>query len=528
MDRRAFIKKAMLMTGSGVIYASCKVNGKTISGTIVGQNAGLGHLVRDKKLSQATSFIDKEVVIIGGGISGLSAARALTKNNIRNVLMIEMDSHLGGNSKWGENDYSQYPFGAHYLPIPNNHQKEITDFLQSCNIITAYSNELPDYNEAYLCHAPEDRLYINNFWQEGVVPAYGIAEADKQTIERFLKEMESYKWQKGNDDKYFFDIPISSSSEDSKYQYLDGLTLAEWLAENSYKSEHLNHYLNYAMKDDFGVDIAQISAWVGIHYFAARKGKANNAESSDILTWPGGNGFLAQQLLKQTNAEIQHSSMVYHIEERGNEVLLSYYNGETNEVKGIKAKYVIAAIPAFIFKRLMGNHQPSKIPYSTWMIGNLVVKNDLIERKGAWMSWDNVIYNSESLGYINNNHQLLNRVNNHLNLTYYLPFTNGDHTTRQKVLDTTYEAWVKTIIDDLKMVHPNIEECLVKVDIHLWGHAMVQPKTGWIFGDYRKSLNENNSNRIFTAHTDYAGISIFEEAFYQGWYAAEKVMNNGK
>lgn len=528
MDRRAFIKKGMLMTGLGAVYASCNVNGKTISGTIVGQNAGLGHLIRDKKLSPATTFTEKEVVIIGAGISGLSAARALAKANIQDVLIIEMDNHSGGNSKWGKNSYSEYPFGAHYLPIPNNHQEELAAFLQSCNIITGYTNHLPDYNEAYLCHAPEDRLYINNYWQEGVVPNYGIPGADKETINRFLKEMETFKWQKGNDDKYFFDIPISSSSTDSRYRYLDTMTLAQWLIDNHFNSIHLDHYLNYAMKDDFGTDISQISAWVGIHYFAARKGKAGNAEPADILTWPGGNGFLARQLLSQINAEISHSSMAYHIEEKENAVFLSYYNGETNEVKGVKAKYVVAALPAFIFRRLTGNHQPSEIPYSTWMIGNLVVKNDLIERKGAWMSWDNVIYNANSLGYINNNHQLLNRVSERLNLTYYLPFTNGDHATRQKVLDTSYEEWVKIIIDDLKIVHPNIEASIEKVDIHLWGHAMVQPKPGWIFGEYRSSLAKINSNRIFTAHTDYAGISIFEEAFYQGWDAAQKIIAHGK
>lgn len=44
--------------------------------------------------------------------------------------MVELENHLGGNSSNGENKYSKYPLGAHYLPLPNFQDKELLRFLE--------------------------------------------------------------------------------------------------------------------------------------------------------------------------------------------------------------------------------------------------------------------------------------------------------------------------------------------------------------------------------------------------------------
>lgn len=74
------------------------------------------------------------------------------------------------------------------------------------------------------------------------------------------------------------------------------------------------------------------------------------------------------------------------------------------------------------------------------------------------------------------------------------------------------------------MAHPNIEEAIEHVDVMLWGHAMAQPVPGTIHGPVRQQLKNSLSNCIHFAHTDLAGISIFEEGFYQGIGAASKVI----
>jgi hypothetical protein len=60
----------------------------------------------------------------------------------------------------------------------------------------------------------------------------------------------------------------------------------------------LRWYLDYACKDDYGLDSQKISAWAGLHYFASRQGLAANASESDsVLTWPEGLHHLAHKML---------------------------------------------------------------------------------------------------------------------------------------------------------------------------------------------------------------------------------------
>ena len=79
---------------------------------------------------------------------------------------------------------------------------------------------------------------------------------------------------------------------------------------------------------------------------------------------------------------------------------------------------------------------------------------------------------------------------------------------------------------ELKRVHSNIEEATEELTIQIWGHAMTQPLPGIIHGNIRQALAASIQNKIHFAHTDLAGISLFEEAFYQGLNASKKVIQN--
>ena len=149
-----------------------------------------------------------------------------------------------------------------------------------------------------------------------------------------------------------------------------------------------------------------------------------------------------------------------------------------------------------------------------------------LEPKGSTlgMSWDNVIYNSPSLGYVVATHELIQQKTNRKNLTFYLPLTdNHPKQSRLAAYKKTYEEWVNIVIDELKIIHPNIEEAIEELNVLLWGHAMVQPLPGMVHGKMRQELGKS-VGPIHFAHTDLAGASIFEEAFYQGLGAAKKVL----
>ncbi|HLP37073.1 FAD-dependent oxidoreductase [Lacibacter sp.] len=531
MNRRDFIQVGVAATGIAAVVSSCKRKTK-IKGSILGASSSVGHLLRDKKFAAPSSTEQKQVVIIGAGVSGLSAARHLQQQGINDIIILELEKHIGGNAANGSNSISAFPFGAHYVPIPNNDLKEYLEFLKSADIITDFNEDgLPVYNEAYLCFDPEERLYINGRWQEGLIPQYGVPAKELKQIERFLAQMKEFRMAKGNDGKDAFAIPVNQSSTDPVYTKLDAITMKEWLLQNNYTSEYLHWYVNYCTRDDFGTPHHLCSAWAGIHYFAGRKGKAANADYSDVLTWPEGNGFLIQQLSKDVHDFVRTESLVTKVEKAGKNIIIHYYDVKNRQLKEITADQCIIAIPQFVAARLFKDEQriekvKSNYQYAPWMVANIVT-DTLEERSGETLSWDNVIYGSASLGYVNATHQVLQQNIPLKNLTYYLPLTSTQTVEdRKKANEKTHDEWSTQIIQDLKIVHPDIEKKAKEINITLWGHAMVQPVPGIIHGLLRKELASSIDDCIHFAHTDNAGISIFEEGFYQGLEAAKKVMQH--
>jgi hypothetical protein len=66
---------------------------------------------------------------------------------------------------------------------------------------------------------------------------------------------------------------------------------------------------------------------------------------------------------------------------------------------------------------------------------------------------------------------------------------------------------------------------VTNIDVRLWGHGMIKPKPGFIFGKEKEEAAKPIEGKIFLAHTDLSGISIFEEAFAQGIHAANAILN---
>ncbi|WP_127128933.1 FAD-dependent oxidoreductase [Pseudoflavitalea rhizosphaerae] len=528
MDRRKFIQHSITIGSISTLAAHCGST-SAIKGGITGANAKTGHLLRDKTFTSPATAESMPVVIIGAGISGLSAAWHLQKKGFSNFVLLDLEDHAGGNAAHGSNAVSNFPLGAHYVPIPNINLTEYIAFLQEAGVVEGFdSTGLPIYNEYHLCREPEERLYLNGRWQEGLIPSFGLTETDLKDIKSFLNYMDHFRNQVDEEGREAFAIPVNRSSTDSQFTRLDKITMKDFLKELDLNSAYLHWYVNYCTRDDFGTAYDECSAWAGVHYFAGRKGKAKNADHSDVLTWPEGNGFLVDQFMKKLEGKILTGSMVTTVKEEKENIRIEYLDVKKNQLKAFDAKQCIIAIPQFIAARLLNDKTrlamvSANLQYAPWMVANLVV-GSLTERTGMDHSWDNVLYESRGLGYVDATHQLLQQVHTERNLTYYWPVTHlPAKEARQWLQQQTHEQWVDMICDDLQVVHPEIRTATKEVNITLWGHAMAQPIPGLIFGELRKELSASVNQRIHFAHTDLAGISIFEEGFYQGLEAAEKV-----
>jgi phytoene dehydrogenase-like protein len=531
ISRRKFVKRSLQAAGSTMLIGSmagCNDAATSITGGMVGQNSELGHRLRTMNFGPPTETITTDVLIVGGGVSGLSAARYL-KRFTNNFILVELGDDVGGNAASGNNAVSSYPWGAHYLPLPSQTDGELVSFLKDSGVITGEEKGLPVYNEYYLCFDPKERLYINNYWQEGIIPREGVAAKDLDEIERFLSLMNDFKHKIGNDGKVAFTIPADQSSNDPQLLALDELSMDQFLTQNNLTSPYLRWYVNYCCADDYGSASAETSAWAGIHYFASRKGNAANAPSDAVLTWPEGNSWLVKQLRKDLEKNIVTRSLAYHIDVSDKPFVL-LYDALNNRSKKIVTKKVIVATPQFIAKRLLPNTKRnldySAFQYSPWMVSNITLDSHLDERHGEGLCWDNVIYGSQALGYVTATHQRIGMPDTERVVTYYKPLLASDvNVARRLAYETDYETWKALMMTDLKNPHPKIEKSIKNIDTWIWGHGMIRPSPGFIWSADRIKSSEPINDSIFFAHSDLSGISIFEEAFYRGHTAAKLALS---
>ena len=245
-SRRSFIKGLVGTVLVAPFVESCK--NKIIQLMVLMRLTGprhlLGHRLWAKDFPEPSESLHIPYLIVGGGISGLSAARHLKQKGISDFLLIELEDHLGGNSSNGENAYSKFPLAAHYLPLPNVQDKELLRFLHEAQIITTFDEKgLPVFDEEQLCFAPEERLYYKNTWQEGLIPRYGNSTIENEEFQRFFAQMDHFRAAKGSDGKYLFNIPLSLSSEDESNLRLDRISMLQWLENEGFQQDALKEYV---------------------------------------------------------------------------------------------------------------------------------------------------------------------------------------------------------------------------------------------------------------------------------------------
>lgn len=525
MNRRTFIKKSILATGFAL--ASCgpfPSFKRKITGEIMGASFSVGHKLLHPNFDQPQEKVKTKVVIVGGGMSGLLAGLRLKSEGFTDFKILELENEVGGNARFGENAISAYPWGAHYTPLVEPEYESQLKLFSDLGIIEKMENGVPVYKDEFLCFPPQERLYVAGIWQESLIPELGLSQNERDEIKFFFDEMKQFEKARGEDGLWAFAIPLETSSQDKKYLGYDLMTMKQYLQSRGWNSKPLHWYVNYCCRDDYGSSYDQVSAWAGIHYFASRKNKSNQ-----VLTWPEGLGFLVSKMRNQLKDHIQPGELVIDVENKDKKVFVQSFNTKTNQVVLLEAEAVIMATPVFVASKILREWKKSppsfakSFTYAPWVVSNLTLDSEP-QSFGAPLSWDNVNYQGESLGYVDATHQHLASYSQKKVFTHYWPLSHTEPAlARKEALSMTHEDWVKRICQDMERMHHGVTQKIEHIDVMVWGHGMVCPVPQFLWGKERKEARVNQ-DRIFFAHTDRSGISIFEEALYQGFQSADKVL----
>jgi len=546
MDRRHFLKvaTATLVTACGgagyYLWKKSKSLGAWVNRIPCRLETGgteRAHLLQEPwKQPAAEMHSNKvlDVVIVGAGVSGLSAARTLKKEGIKSFALLELEDLPGGNCYYGKNEISAYPWGSHYLPVPSKDAKPLIEFLREEGAVEGTDvHGNPQFNEYFLCTEPMERMLMYGTWQEGFIPHAGVPEKDRQQIQAFLDTMHGFRKAKGRDGKKAFALPLEDSSQDTEFLKYDQLSMSDYLRQNGWTSNHLRWYVNYGCRDDYGSTLETTSAWAGIHYFACREAEGENITDDAVLTWPEGNGWITDRLAKQASPHVQCGTTVLRIKKSTSHPDSPYsihcrrHQGNTDEV--LQAKSIIFAAPRFVAAHVIEGYDAeyasfqNRFEYTPWLIANLSV-SELPGGPGAPLSWDNISYHSEALGYVVATHQGITQEKKKSVLTFYWPLTHATPTdARRWAALKTPDEWKALILKELEGMHPGYGSCVERIDIRLLGHSMIRPEPGFIWGPERKKRHRP-WGRIWFANTDMSGSALVQEAFALGQSAAHEIL----
>ncbi len=494
LNRRRFLSAALVGLGS-------KTDPR-IAGSFVNDGAELGHRLRSRGPFRTPARRERvPLVIVGGGMAGLTAAWRLHKRGFRDFVLLEMEKQAGGVARWGENGITAFPWGAHYVPVPGPKSLLIRELLADLGVLVEGR-----WEERYLCFSPQERLFLHGKWQDGIEPEIAATRRDHDDYRRFEQRMAEFR-ASGQ-----FTIPMERAGHPPD-PALDHISIADWLRRERFDSPYLDWYVNYACRDDYGALAADTSAWAGIHYFASRE-----PDEKGPLTWPEGNGWIVRRLLERLSDHVRTGAPVWRIVRDGRRVRVV-----TEDVE-YEAEAVVFAAPTFLAPYLMDDAPPvSGFEYSPWLTANLVVDRPPRER-ATEAAWDNVIYDSPALGYVVATHQSLRSVDGPSVWTFYWALANGPASRNRKLLLSTDWAWWRdAILNDLERAHPDIRQCVSRIDIMRLGHAMVRPRVGFLSSEERLRAAAW-PGPVFFAHSDLSGFSIIEEAQHRGVAAADRAL----
>src|SRR5688572_21681636 len=169
--------------GLPVAFAACRRTAvpPLPAGEIVGASDVFGHRLRDSQPIEVSTdaWEHVPVVIVGGGVAGLTAAWRLLKSGFEDFVLLELENAPGGTSRSGSNRFISFPWGAHYIPAPMKENRALVSLLDEVGVIEGRDKDgEPIIGEQFLCRDPEERVFYKGRWYEGLYLHAGETEDD--------------------------------------------------------------------------------------------------------------------------------------------------------------------------------------------------------------------------------------------------------------------------------------------------------------------------------------------------------------
>ena len=469
-NRRDFIKFVV----SGAVAAGCPIDFSPLgadqasnSPAVDGEDNRICHQVRDGKIfTRPPVSARHDVVIVGGGVSGLTAAYLLRQ---RDFLLLEKEPHWGGNAYLMEYQGNAYATGAAFLE-----KSEIAyEFARQIGL-----QPLPVNNWDGSIIKGE---FIPDTWGEGLAKLPYSASV-REGFKKFRQEILAINVERRS--KELFGVPFTNFMRgypDEIKQWWDAYGPSNW-----------------------GATSEETAAALGISDLQAM---AENNREDERHTWPGGLGAITKKLSEILQSKfadrMQNGATTIAVVPARNEVQVTYMQG--SELKTVAAKAVIMATPKFITRRIVDglpekqSEAMRQIRYIPYPVVNLIFDKPVFNK--GYDTWcpGNTFTDFIVAEWVVQKQPDYRRQFNVL--TFYTPMREDDR--GYLLTESSARKVAVSVLSDFQKLFPGSNVAPLEVHIYRRGHPMYMSTPG-LFTDVQP-LARHAMDRIFFANTDSEG-----------------------
>jgi protoporphyrinogen oxidase len=468
-NRRDFIKYVVM----GSIAAGCPVELSLAEPadnkpTVDGEDNRVCHQVRDGKVfSRPPASARHDIVIVGGGVSGLTSAYLLRD---RDFLLLEKEPHWGGNAYLMEYDGQAYATGAAFI------EKSETAAFDLATQIGLHPLPVNNWDGTIL-----KGEFVPDTWGEGI-DKLPYSASVRESFKKFRKEMLAVDLQKRTQE--LFAVPFSDFLK-------------------NYPAEIKQWWDNYG-PSNWGATSDETAAAIGLYEVRAISG---DNRTDDRCTWPGGLGAITRKLAQALQAgsadRLLTGATIVAVVPQKDSVQVTYTRNA--QLTTVSAKAVIMATPKFLTRHIVEG-LPDKqsiamrqIRYIPYPVVNLIFDKPVFNK--GYDTWcpgntftDFIVADwvvRQQPGY----------QQKHNILSCYTPMREEDR--GYLLTEISARKIAQNVLRDFQKLFPGSNVDPVEVHIYRRGHPLYM-STPKLFTEVQP-LARQPMDRVFFANTDSEG-----------------------
>ena len=452
-----------------------------------------------------------DVVIVGGGLSGLSSAYHLRN---KKVLMLEGNPRLGGNARVEKYKETYMSLGSAYVTVPEENGL-IENFFKEIGVHNKFK-KVPSGKHPILFKGE----FVDSFW---------MGATDSDNAGEFKKVHDRLVDIYNNS---YPELPLipGMDIDRSELDRLDNLSLSKWVrSEFGQIHPHIEEYFHQYCWSSFSTGYEDISAAQFLNFFTA--------DLAGIQALPGGNGMIAVATLdkmKNSHFTVTSNSFVVDIKEDGNGVYICYHTPD-KKLKAVKANKCIVTAPKLVAKHVISDlntvqkNAMDNMDYHAYLVANVLFKNHLEAKhydiysligdvpKNNYEDSKKRVFSDITYAHWANKNSAQNSA---ITLYLPLPYDMAQQYLFSPTLLEKYTARIQKALDPFLKKSGKSWDDVEGVRLSRYGHSVAVAGHGDIASGLLERAHQPINNKIFFANQDNWANPCFETSYAVGTLAA--------